>query len=873
MVWHAGWMILLAGLCTPSPVAAEILDRIEIVPTRSETEIHISFTTPVVYQSHFPVKRSDFVRIEVRLPQRDSRQELRRERLTSPPSDLVPAFIVSFPERSTSSSQTLSINFRRPVDFTIRSSRDRTSIVIAVPLPRQTAPFPSAPSLRGAPPSSPQVKPPPGGKRESKTQAPRRSDKGPLELGQWHEIVDRIQVTRTRSSAEIRVLFKEPVVYLYHFPKTHGEFVRVWVTTRKDKKPRRLRQQIGSYPPKGPIPGFTVTFPDQEDGRTKSLLIRFAETVTFNVRSATDKEAIIVAVPLKTSPSARGRGPSSQATPSPTDADVRKAADELMAKAGAALSAGRNETATQIFNTLLMLPPNQHSQEAQELVGVARERSGELAEAFAEYELYLELYPESEGAARVRQRLAALKKTTAQRLPRSSLAQRRVPRQPEASVFGSVSQYYFFGQTRSETELNVGGVPTTLNDKVVDQSLFVTTLNLTGRSRTRQQDSRIVLRGTNNLDTQAPPGEEHDFRLRRAYLRHEDKERLYLAQVGRQFGNFGGILNPYDGGWFRYGLLPGLHLNAVGGLPLKNSTDSNLELDFGHYFYGGDLSLGPFWGGWSGDGYFIAQMVDGIVDRRATGAEVRYAANRFSVYSLVDYDLSYDALNIAMVNGSWQSEAGTLVTALVDLRKTPSLQTTNGLLATGTTSVREALQGVNEDTLRQQALALTANSLLIQVGLTYPWTTRWQLGGDLNLSRISDTDAAGNLPAMPGTGMIRTYTLRALGRDVLLRNHTFSVTTSYIDSPIFDGQSLVLNSLFRFKEAWQLDTTVTLYHQVDDNNVRLVRVTPSARLGYRWGNNLTFEVEAGLERADTTGLIQQDLTLRQFFSAGIIWEH
>lgn len=868
----ATWIALIAGVCGPAPAAAEILDRIEIVPTASEAEIHIFFTTPVVYQSHFPVRRSDFVRIDVLLPQLGNRENLRRERVTSPPSDLVPPFIVSFPDRRTNGGLSLSINFRKPVAFTVRSSRDRTSLVIAVPLTGPPGPTRALPHQRGAPPPPAAGKPAGEAKPEGPTPRAGPSAGAPSKTRRGVELVDRIEVARTKSSAEIRIHFKRPVGYLYHFPKTHGDFVRVWLVLPKDKRLRGLQRQIASSTPNDFAPPFTVVFPEQEDGRTTSLTLAFAESVTFSVRSAGNKRALIVSVPLKTRPPARSQGPSGSAAPGPSRAEVQKAADELMAKGRAALSAGRPETATQMFNALLNLPPNRHSQEAQELVGLARERSGELAEAFMEYELYLELYPDSEGAGRVRQRLAALKSVRPPTLPRGSLTARRAPRKPDTSVFGSLAQYYFYGQTRSETNFNDGGVPTTLSRNDVDQSLFVSTLNLTGRSRTPQYDNRLVLRGTNNLDTQAEPGEKSDFRLRRAYVRHEDKERLYMAQVGRQFGNFGGILTPYDGGWFRYGLLPGLSLNAVGGLPQKNATESNLNLDFGHYFYGGDLSIGPLADRWSGDGYYISQMVDGIVDRQAAGGELRYADSRLSAFSLVDYDLSYGELNIAMVNGSWQSPAGTLVTALVDVRKTPSLQTTNGLLATGTTSVRDALRGVTEEALRQQAQALTATSVLVQVSLTYPWTTRWQLGGDLNITSISGTDAAGDLPAMPGTGVIRTYTLRALGRDIGFRNHTLSVFTSYADSPFFDGQSVVLNSLSRFGEAWQVDASVIFYHQVDDNASRLIRVTPSARLGYRWANSMIFEVEAGIERADTNGPTQRDFTLRRFLSAGLVWE-
>ncbi len=265
-------------------------------------------------------------------------------------------------------------------------------------------------------------------------------------------------------------------------------------------------------------------------------------------------------------------------------------------------------------------------------------------------------------------------------------------------------------------------------------------------------------------------------------------------------------------------------------------------------------------------------MVDGIVDRQAVGGELRYASNQVSAFSLIDYDLSYERLNIATFNGSWVTEGGTNFTWLLDRRRTPSLQTTNGLSATGFNSVKEALRVISARELRQYARALTAESDLIQVGLTYPLTRRWQLGGELSFSHVSGTDAAGIQPAVPGIGDVWSYTARVIGSNILIRNHTLTIQATYTDYPAFQGQSLFLNSLARFGSAWQLDTSLTTYHQLDDNDVRLVRLTPKARLAYRLRNSMTLEAEVGLENTFTSGPNQEETILRPFSFIGYIWE-
>ncbi len=709
MIRRATCMILLVGVCAPSPVAAQILDRIEVIQSRSTAEIHVVFTTRVIYQSHFPAERGNFVRVDLVLPQLDKSENLRRERLPSPPSTLLPEFMVSFPDRTTSTTKSLMIQFRKPVAFKVRSARDRTSIIISVPL-------------------------------------------------------------NTGQPAEA----------------------------------------TGSSP------------------RTSTTL---------------------------------------------SQREIRKAADDLMARGRAALMAGEYEKATLIFIVLLDLPNNQHSRDAQELIGVARERNNELEEAQVEYELYLLQYPDSEGAVRVRQRLTALIGTTPKKPTRKSFKKPRAPSEVDASVFGSLSQYYFWGRTESITETINGGIESRLRQSGLDQSLVVSTLNLTGRVRTPRYDTRVVLFGTHNLDRPIQPERESEFRLRRAYVKHEDKKYGYMAQIGRQFGSFGGVLTPYDGAWVRYGVLPKLGVSLVGGLPQEDPVVSNLRLDLGHYFFGGDVDFGPIARNWSGDGYFIYQIADGIVDRQAVGGELRYASNRLSAFSFVDYDLSYDVLNIATLNGTFQTQGGTLLTWLVDRRLTPALQTKNGLLATGMTSVKAALRAVGEEQLRRHARALTAESDLLQVGVTYPLTTRWQLGADLSYSSISGTDAAGVQPAVPGPGDTWSYTARAVGNNFLIRNHTLAINATYIGNPDFQAQSLSVNSLARFGESWQVDTSVNAYHQLDDNDLRLIRVTPSVRLGYRWRSNMLFEAEAGVEQAYTIGPNQLDSSLRQFFFVGYVWEH
>src|SRR5207344_1899924 len=94
--------------------------------------------------------------------------------------------------------------------------------------------------------------------------------------------------------------------------------------------------------------------------------------------------------------------------PALTPPEIKARASTLMASAQSAMAQGNHAAAIEVLNDLLNLPPNASTQAAQELIGVARARSGDLARARIEFQTYLQLYPQGEDAERVRHQLLAL---------------------------------------------------------------------------------------------------------------------------------------------------------------------------------------------------------------------------------------------------------------------------------------------------------------------------------------------------------------------------------------------------------------------------------------------------------------------------------
>ena len=729
------------------------------------------------------------------------------------------------------------------------------------------------------------------------------------------QVLDRIEIVETPGAAEIHIVFNTRALYLRHTPSDKGDLIRIFLNFPDLDRSERFARELAASPPSDLVPKFSVTFPDQG---TNGLSVRFEKPVRFrisqrDIRSASriviavklDRPAALppvppeVKMPPTTPPVAKGPDQSFDIPPFRPGMDVERYAEDLMKLGHKALTAGENEKALQLFNALLNLSPNKQSQGAQEWIGVARQRSGEYVKAKAEYELYLKLYPEGDGAIRIRQRLAALQEAMSQ------LAQTKTGRPTrkieEMGVYGSVYEYYYGGY--SQTKITDKTTNTTTKIDNQDQSLLQSAFDVTGRYRKDEYDNKLVVRGTQSYDALATSDIRRNVsRLRALYLEHSSQD-SYFFRVGRQPGNTGGVLDyRFDGAWFRYTAVPRLlNINLLAGQPRQFSLSSNyvpddprnFRADLKRYFYGANVDIGPLGQAWSGNAYYMNQMVNGVVDRRAVGTELRYAANGKNAFGLVDYDISYGVLNIAMLNGSWVTE-GTTYTLMADHRRTPYLQTTNSLFGTPNASL-EHINTTNESLLRAQAKALTATSDLFLAGVLHAVSKDWQLGGDVRYNRISGTsatnclvilpgtstlflnpnattDAPCSLQALPGTGNIWTYTAQAIGTNFPVENLTFVANASYITSPAYRGQSLTLNSLARLSPQWQFDTFVILYHQKDSFDVELYRVTPTVRVDYRFLNSWTLEGSGGVEKTLSDSPTQKDSTTRQFFFFGLRWD-
>lgn len=807
-------------LFAAAPLRAAILDEIELLRVREDAVVRIKFSIRVQYLRHTLIG-NDAANVFVQFggPPTVTTTD---EQLRIPQTPAFPGVTVIYPLQVANPPFRLVVRFSRPTRFTVRSAGPN-AIDLVVP---------------GA---GPQV-----------TAA--RARLVPVAGDDAQRYALRLQTFADRAMEGVR-----PVP---------AEFQDYTVFASQSRIDGRVRYEL--------LLGYFASADDAERARRR-LASRFPEATIVDLQQRREEVLTAAAavpappppaptvpavpapaVPPRPAPSAP---PAVAAAPLPAAADVEAQAAQLLQKARAALEADNAEAAIEALNQLLTLPPNKSTEAAQELIGVARERNGEIAKARSEYALYLKLFPQGEGAERVRQRLAKLEAMPA--AERTAAARRERP--ALKTMTGSFSQYYFGGKTRIE---NVFNTPTTADRSTftaTDQSLLVSSIDLNGRYRGADAEQRIVIRDSYNASFLEERGSFN--RLNAAYYDYRGLANAWSARLGRQTGLSGGLPGRFDGGIVGYGVTPSVRLNVVGGVPVEFSN-----VDSKRRFAGANVDVSGVLERWYGNVFGIRQTVDGILDREAVGAELRYLDPQTTMYAVVDYDTSFKAMNAASLQGSWTSAGRTSVNLLWDRRRAPTLATLNAVFGQPTTSIRDLLATMSEEQIRQLAATVTAVATQGLIGLTTPLTERWQVGADARLVKVGalpEVVVNGvTIPAQPATGNVVSYSLQSIGSNLYSSRDSSVFTLMLVNGPNYDSWLVTYNNVTGLFERWSFEPALRYYHQRDTTDVKLARVSPSLRLSWRPTQASVIELDYLLERTRTTAPTMSDTTTRHFLSVG-----
>ena len=507
--------------------------------------------------------------------------------------------------------------------------------------------------------------------------------------------------------------------------------------------------------------------------------------------------------------------------------------DTLMEDARRSIAAGETSRAIQIYTKVLQQPEHPRMAEAQEFLALAREKNGQQAHAKAEYQRYLSLYPDTEGAARVSQRLAAL------------VASNRPGKQSTAGVTGSrrsdrndwrmqtyFSQYY----RRDANQQND-------QNEIISQSALYSDVNFDARRRGERYDfsSRLSAGYRNDfLEETASSGDS--MRVSYAYADLADSVTGLRGRIGRQSRNTGGVLGRFDGINLGYELNERVLLNTVVGKPAYSSSDG---VDSSRSFYGASVNYGPVLENLEMGLFYIAQDADGIEDRQAVGSEFRYFGSQQSLWGMVDYDLGYGELASAYLQGSWRFASRLSIHGHIDRRGSPFLSASNALIGQPVASFEELTIIYSEEELRQLGRDRTALSTTYTVGLSYPVSPKLQLNLDASQSTMDATPASGGVLATDES-TYEYYSGSLVASSILTEGDVSIISARLSESSTAKVVSLTFDSRYPIGRTWRLNPRLRVDRRqriADPNDEWLY--TPGIRIQYRRSQKFRVEFEAG----------------------------
>ena len=679
-------------------------------------------------------------------------------------------------------------------------------------------------------------------------------------------IVDQVQVRRAGADAVLTLSFATEVQFQRQIATAAGDTILIVYqlvgSTNREVGPG---SQLLALDHLQGLEKVRLTDEPGQDDRGRRLVLRLGTPGAVRVRSGEDSRTLEIVLPGRgarlAGEASTGAAPSAVPVAAPATPAVASAdATALLETARARMAANEPLRALDALNALLDLPPNAASRPAQALAGDAWRALGQPDRARAEYQTFLKLYPQGDDSEQIRTRLAELPGAAVPMavadLPAAPMEQVTL----DASV--SLNWYGGNGSLRSQEfqDSPIAGLPPVVGEAQFNDdrsSQLIGTADFAWRQRSAGTDQRFVFRDAYTSDQKRPDRSRN--RLSSLYFDHRALKDGWSLRLGRQSPNGGGVMGRFDGVQGYLTPVGKVKLGAVAGVPAESLFDTE------RHFYGARIEADHVIGGVGGGIYTIEQRIDGEVDRRAVGMDLRWFSGGSSVFSQIDYDIVFKALNAISLQGTHVAEDNTVYTLLYDRRALSPLSLGNALTFEDPTqpgiifrSIAPRLANTTVTALRQQIVKITPMVTQAQAGVTRPLTPRWTVGGSLGLT---NTGAIPPVPEVPGfengrpaTGDIVSATAQLIGLNLLSDRDTHVAVLTLIRSPLLNGMVLAYNQSAWWWTDWQVEPSLQYYHDRTPEGSNSERWTPGLRITYRGWKKLAVEMALTYEIGTATRL-------------------
>ncbi len=531
---------------------------------------------------------------------------------------------------------------------------------------------------------------------------------------------------------------------------------------------------------------------------------------------------------------------------------------QILRDARAALEKHKYPEAVDLLTRVLRQPEFPARADAQEMLGLVRERAGQLAQAKAEYEEYLRRYPDNAGAARVRGKLQSL---AAASLAPKSTGTFGAASNVGWSIAGSAAVTYQYGKDQVVS----AGTTTTTNS--VNAALVYGDLLLRDRGERYDFTGRFDGGYTGNLVT--TNGGSQD-RITTAYAELTDRTFGVTGRVGRQSLAAQGIVGLFDGVYVGYQKSSTWSVSAAAGLPAYTSySPVSSHQKFGTV----TAEFDPFNHAWVFDTYFFDETSAGFTERRSIGLQTRYFVPGRTIILLTDYDIAFQQLNSVTLIGNAKVGQHWILGFDADHRRSPLLELSNALIGQNAQDLT-SLQNTSKPRLtpaqiRQLALDRTATSNTVVVSASRPFGERWQFMLDLGAIKLNGTPASAiigtpgtqGVAATQSTGLDKNASVQMAGSSLLQASDLHIFSMRFDASPTQRSETVSWDARFVVHGNWRLGPRLSVeeVHNIAQNSKQTLYL-PQVRGD--WTNRISvFELTAGYQVQNQQALQQlQTLT-------------